>query len=226
MVKNDNSSWDPIWERVFSEQPWGKYPGESLIRFIARNFYKLKRSEVKILEVGFGTGANIWYLAKEKFDAYGIEGSETGVKLAHERLHEEGLKATLVVGDIINLPYEGNFFDAVIDNECIYSNSIVNSHLIFKEINRVLKPQGKFYSRTFSTSQFIGKNYNILAENEYTNIKEGPMAGKGFVRLTPKEEVPAIYGTHFNILSIDELETTSDNGKIRTSELIIIAEKK
>jgi len=32
-------AWDPIWERVFSSQAWGKYPGEDLIRFVARNFY-------------------------------------------------------------------------------------------------------------------------------------------------------------------------------------------
>ncbi len=87
MTKTNSLSWDPIWEKVFSEQPWGKYPGESLIRFIAKNFYKLNRGEVKILEVGFGTGANIWYLSREKFDTYGIEGSETGVKLAYERLY-------------------------------------------------------------------------------------------------------------------------------------------
>ena len=28
-----NKSWDPIWEKVFLESPWGKYPGESLIQF-------------------------------------------------------------------------------------------------------------------------------------------------------------------------------------------------
>jgi ubiquinone/menaquinone biosynthesis C-methylase UbiE len=226
MEKNNTVSWDPIWEKVFSEQPWGKYPGESLIRFVARNFYKLNRSEVKILEVGFGTGANIWYLAKENFDAYGIEGSETGLKLAYERLNEEGLKANLIVGDIINLPYEDNFFDAVIDNECIYSNNLANSQIMFSEISRVLKPNGKFYSRTFSTDQFIGIDIEVLGKNEYTNIKTGSLAGKGFVRLTDKKDVADIYQNHFKLISVDELVATSDNEAVKTSELIIIAEKK
>ena len=32
-------SWDPVWENVFQNQSWGKYPSENLVRFVARNFY-------------------------------------------------------------------------------------------------------------------------------------------------------------------------------------------
>ena len=219
-------SWDPVWEKVFSENPWGKYPGESLIRFIARNFYKLNRPEIKILEVGCGPGANVWYIAKEHFDAYGIDGSETAIKQATERIGEDGLKANLTVGDIVDLPYEDNFFDAVIDVECICCNNMENSNKIFAEINRVLKPNGKFYSRTFSDKLFIGNNYKTAGENEYNDISEGPLAGKGFVRLTPKNLIEKIYGDHFKIISVDELDWTQDNVKIMVSELVIISEKK
>ena len=63
-------SWDNIWDEVFRSQPWGKYPSEDVIRFVARNFYKAPdRSSVKILEVGCGPGANLWYIAKERFAA-------------------------------------------------------------------------------------------------------------------------------------------------------------
>lgn len=226
MIKNNLVSWNPIWEKVFSEQSWGKYPPVSLIRFVARNFYHLNRSEVKILEVGFGTGPNIWYLSKEGFDAYGIEGSETGLKLAYERLTEENLSATLINGDIVNLPYEDNFFDAVIDAECIYSNDLTSSQQIFSEIKRVLKPKGKFYTLTFSGNQFLGTDYETLGENEYTNVKEGVFADRGFVRLTPRTSIDEIYGDYFTIISVDELEATTNNGAIKTSELIIIGEKK
>ena len=59
-------SWDATWEEVFRQQEWGKYPGEDLIRFVARNFYNVeKRSDIKILEVGCGPGANLWFIARE-----------------------------------------------------------------------------------------------------------------------------------------------------------------
>jgi tRNA G46 methylase TrmB len=57
--------WDPVWESIFQERDWGKYPGEELIRFVARNFYSFEdRKSVKLLEVGCGTGANLWFMAK------------------------------------------------------------------------------------------------------------------------------------------------------------------
>lgn len=63
-----------IWDMVFSNQEWGKYPSEDLIRFIARNFYKVEnRKNVKILELGCGPGANIWYLAREGFSFCGVD---------------------------------------------------------------------------------------------------------------------------------------------------------
>ena len=224
----ENKSWDSIWEKVFVQNPWGKYPGESLIRFVAKNFYKLNRPQIKILEVGCGPGANIWYLAKDDFDAYGIDGSETAINQAKYRLNEEKLKANLTVGDIIKLPYEDNFFDAVIDIECVYCNNLENSLIIFSEINRVLKPSGKFYSRTFSDTEFLylGSKYVKLAENEYTDIMEGPFAGKGFVRLTPKNTIATNYGKHLKHISTDELISSTNNEITTVSEWVIISEKK
>lgn len=120
---NLNSSWDPIWESVFKNQEWGKYPGESLIQFIARNFYALERKNIRLLEVGCGTGANVWYMSREKFDVYGIDGSDTAIRIARDRLKSENLEATLQVGDILKLPFDDSIFDGVIDFECIYANN-------------------------------------------------------------------------------------------------------
>ena len=44
-------AWNNVWEQVFSSQEWGKYPGEDVIRFVARNFYNLKDSAILYNEV-------------------------------------------------------------------------------------------------------------------------------------------------------------------------------
>lgn len=223
---NKIQSWDPVWEQVHSGREWGKYPAESLIRFIALNFYAKDRFKIRILEVGFGQGANLWYIAREGFQAYGIEGSESAVNKAKQRMKDENLTASLYPGDIVNLGiFEDNYFDAVIDVECIYCNSMINSRKIFSEIKRVLKPGGLFYSRTFSDKLFIGDNPTKVAENEFLDATGGPLAGKGYLRLTPKEKVNEIYGAHFKIKSIDDLEWTIDNGRMMMSEIVIVAEK-
>ena len=81
---------DPLWETIFSTRAWGRYPSEDLIRFCAQRFYGLQpRSDVRLLEVGFGTGANLWYFAREGFSVHGLEGSEAGAAQAAQRLDME-----------------------------------------------------------------------------------------------------------------------------------------
>lgn len=75
-----NKSIDPIWEKIHSSQKWGMYPPEHIIRFIARNYYSKDRSQTKILDFGCGQGANTWYLAREGFDVYAFDGSESACK--------------------------------------------------------------------------------------------------------------------------------------------------
>lgn len=218
-------AWDSVWEDVFKNQEWGKYPGEDLIRFIARNYYKKDRKNTKILEIGCGIGANIWYLAREGFCAYGIDGSKTAIERAKNRLQIENLEANLRLGDIINLPYNDNFFDAVIDIECLYCNSKRDTEIILKEINRVLKKDSLFYGRTFSSEMYMGSSQKEVGYLEYTDISDGPFAGKGFVRLIDEDDIKELYGKYFRIVSIDKLEYTYNNGKIKVSEWIIISQK-
>src|ERR1022692_4131077 len=109
---------DEVWEQLFSSQEWGKYPPEHVIRFIARNFYRsANRKAVKILEVGCGPGANLWFMAKEGFDVYGIDGSTSAIRYAGERLCREGLSVNLMVGDFCaRLPWPESLFDGVLEN--------------------------------------------------------------------------------------------------------------
>jgi ubiquinone/menaquinone biosynthesis C-methylase UbiE len=219
------NSWDPIWEKVFQNQEWGKYPGENLIQFIARNYYNKDRGNINLLEVGCGPGANIWFMAREGFNVSGIDGSETAIEKAKERLLKENLKAELIVGDIIKLPFKNQEFHGIIDNECLHCNSETNTLVILSEINRVLKKDGLFYSRTFSSKMFIGKDIN---ENgfEFSNISEGPLSGKGFIRLIDEQKIKTLYGRFFKMLSIDKLEYTQYNGGQEISEYIIVCQKK
>lgn len=222
-MKNSTAkSWDPIWDNVFENQNWGKYPSESLIRFVARNYYSKNRGTIKILEIGCGPGANIWYLSREGFAAYGIDGSEIAIQQAQERMNTEGLKADLMTGDILELPYANETFDAVIDVECLYANSLHNASKILEEVSRVLKNNGQLYSRTFSTNMYIGQSTD---QKEFAEVVDGPMANKGFTRLMNPEDIRNLYSPLFKIKSIDLEEATQNNGETITSEHVIICQK-
>lgn len=219
-------SWDPVWEKVFQEKEWGKYPGESLIRFVARNFYQGDRKNIRLLEVGCGPGANIWYMAREGFDVYGIDGSKTAIERGKRRIQEEGLTAHLQIGDIMSLPYEDDFFDAVIDVECLCCNSLKDTEEIFQQIVRILKRKGLFYSRTFTHEMYIGNSHEIVGDLEYNTISDGPLMGEGFVRLIDRNGIENLYGEFFEIKSVNKLEYIYNNDSVKVSEWIIICRKK
>ena len=219
-------SWSPVWEKIFIESEWGKYPAESLVRFIARNFYQKKRSEIRILEVGCGPGANLWYLSREGFQTFGVEGSKTAVDKARHRLALEDLKANIYVGDVIVLnQFENDYFDAVIDVGCVCCNNVINSKKILAEVKRVLKNNGLFYSRTLSDKTFVGFDAEYVTPLEVSKATDGPLEGKGFIRLSNESSINELYGELFCIESIDVMDYTANNQKMRVSEFIIVSRK-
>tara|TARA_X000000368_G_C23023846_1_gene709268 strand:+ start:365 stop:1036 length:672 start_codon:yes stop_codon:yes gene_type:complete len=220
--------WDKGWDQIFSNFEWGKYPGEDLIRFIARNFYKIKnRQSIKILEVGCGTGANIWFLSREGFTSYGIDGSKIAIDKASQYLENENLKADLRVGDAMKLPYEKSYFDAVIDVECIYANSLEDANLILQEIHRVLKPGGLLFSKTFG-DKMSGQETATEVEGEkgtFLKMPDGPLRdGYGIIRLTSESQIEDLYAM-FDEISYDYLYRTDSGGIKIVPEWIINAKK-
>ena len=221
-------AWDSVWEQVFKQQTWGKYPGEDLIRFVARNFYKSSvREDIKILEVGCGPGANLWYMAREGFTVYGIDGSETATNCAQQRLDTEcpGWKGQVLTGDIVKLPFEDGYFDAVIDNEAIYCNSFAISQEIYKEIARVVKQGGKLFSRTFATGCWGDGTGEQVGHRAYY-VSEGPMLNKGYTRFTDIEEIPLLISARFDMDEIELLTRTSERQQHEVKEWLITATKK
>lgn len=217
-----------IWDMVFSNQEWGKYPSEDLIRFIARNFYKVEnRKNVKILELGCGPGANIWYLAREGLSFCGVDCSSIAIEQAIQRLDREfsdwRQRGELIVGDINNLPYQNETFDAVIDNECVSCCDFTTSTSIYNEAWRVTKYNGKLYSRTFASGSWGDGSGEQVGFNRWI-CTEGPLAGKGACRFTSMEDIENLI-PHFHIDSIEQVCRTENNMKNKVLELLILGSK-
>lgn len=154
------SSEAEVWDRIYSTQEWGRYPAEDLVRFMAKHFYQAPdRSSVRVLELGCGPGANIWYLAREGFSALGMDTCPVAVERARKRLADDQVHGISGVAraDVARMPksLEGwgdldGSFDAVVDIECMSCNSFETAQMILQEVLRVLKPGGLFYWRSFS----------------------------------------------------------------------------
>ncbi|MCG7552486.1 class I SAM-dependent methyltransferase [Pseudoalteromonas piscicida] len=218
-------SWDKTWEDIFKSQAWGKYPGEDIVRFIARNYYKCEdRCAVKLLEIGCGPGANIWFMAREGFNVTGIDGSKTAIAQAKARLDHEvpDWQGHLDIGDMIKLPYSDKQFDCVLDIEASSTNSFENTQKIYQEAARVLKPNGLLYIRTFATGTWGDKTGEQLAHNTYIP-QEGPMAAKGLTRFTDEEDIVKLLPTDMKLRNVDLLQW--GRGVEVIKEWMIIAQK-
>jgi SAM-dependent methyltransferase len=220
-------SWDPVWSSVFSNQAWGKYPNDDVIRFVASHYYKIpRRADVRLLEIGCGPGANVWFMAREGFTTYGIDGSDVAIEQAQVRLDREvpGWSGELRVGDIGKLPFADASFDAVLDNEAVCCNPWEASQAIYAEAWRVLKTGGKLFSRTFGVGCWGDGEGERVGRNAWL-CADGPLQGKGLCRFTAPEEVAELIGPQFRIDSIECSERTLQERTKRIRELVIIAVK-
>jgi SAM-dependent methyltransferase len=219
-------SWDPVWEDVFRHQAWGKYPGEDLIRFVARHFYgAIDRRQIKLLEVGCGPGANLWFMAREGFSIYGIDGSQTAIDQARERLDAEcpGWKGQLWCGDMGQIPVEDGFFAAVIDNEAVYCNAYQTSRQIYQEMARVTHKGGMLYARTFARGSWGSDTGETLGHNAW-RVAEGPLLNKGYARFTDHDEIEDLF-QGFRIQEVELLLRSMENKSHEIKEWIILGEK-
>lgn len=189
-------SWDPVWETIFSGRAsWGYYPPEELVRFIARSYYAVPdRRAVKILEIGCGPGGGpSWYVAREGFSLYGIDGSKTAIEKAQARFAQERLRAELVCGSFDRLPWADAEFDCVFDVASLQCNAEVVTADILGEVHRVLKPAGRHFSLTSRAGSWGDGTGVRIDATSFRDVTEGPFAGMGTIRFATRESLNALY---------------------------------
>ena len=220
----NEKSIDSIWETIHRNGSWGAYPSEHIIRFVARNYYNEDRSKIKVLDFGCGQGAHTWYLAREGFDTYAFDGSESAVKKAKSYLETNGLTAHFKVSDGLTVDYPDNYFDAIIDNVCIYANKIKNIRVMYSNIYRFLKPNGKLMTVVFGEEMNGYKSGEEIEEGTFENIKEGNLAHRGVTHIFEQDEITALLKSIGYVdIKCDWIKYT-DNGRM-VHQYICSAEK-
>ncbi len=198
-------TWDPTWETIFHARDWGRYPPEELVRFIMRNYGEVaNRSQVRVLEVGCGTGANLWFMAREGFDVWGIDGSHAAIARAQGRREAERVSYRLTRLDALELAglFKEASVDAVIDVCCLQHNRRADIQAIVNQMHAVLKPGGRLFSMMVQAGSWGDGTGTRVEPGTYTDIPEGPAAGVGLTRFSTYREVVEHF-SEFGDLSIE-----------------------
>ena len=155
-----------------------------------------KPSDKRIYDLGFGAGRHILFFAELGYQVYGDDISRSGLDITTRNLKEKGLFAKLGISDMTSIPYENNFFDAIINRGVITHNIVENIEKCIDEMYRVLKPGGIVMTTFISTQSSEFGKVTQIELNTY-------IADSG-----PEEGVPH----HF----MDEKETRKLMSKFRT----------
>ena len=198
-------TWDPTWEMIFRARDWGRYPPEELVRFIMRRYGQVPdRSRVCILEVGCGTGANLWFMAREGFNAWGIDAAHAAIARAQERREVERVSYRLTRLEALELAglFKEASVDAVIDVCCLQHNRHADIQAIVEQMHTVLKPGGRVFSMMVASGSWGDWMGRRIEPGTYTDIPEGPAAGVGLTRFSSYREVAEHFAA-FSDLSIE-----------------------
>ena len=193
-------TWNGIWDDIYRSRPWGKYPKEELIRFVARNYYSAPdRSKVRFLDLGCGFGSSTWFLAREGFVVDAIDGSAVVIERLSKRMKDERLSARLLAGDIVDLPYPAQSFDCVVDIACLMCNTPEDSKRILDGVFERLKPGGKLFSISATPASWGATSGKKVADSTYRDLTEGAFANTGTVRFSSEQQIKELYSKFSNL---------------------------
>lgn len=212
----------PTWDDLFKQGEFHRQEPHPLVIEFAQLLKE--RGARTVLDLGCGTGRHLVYLAKEGFDVYGVDISETALAYARQWLDREDLVAELKQSDMTSIAYPDGFFDAVISIFVIYHGTIESMTKAITEIYRVLKTGGLALLTFLSKHSYrYGNGKEIEPGTFIPDV--GPDAGIPH-HYSDREELEDLL-KRFSILKIKLVERMekTDNQERRHSHWEVVVEK-
>jgi ubiquinone/menaquinone biosynthesis C-methylase UbiE len=128
-----------------------------------------------VLEVGLGMGADHieWARAKPR-TLTGIDLTPKSIEHTRKRLKLFNLESFINVGDAENLSFEQNSFDIVYSYGVLHHSP--NTQKAFKEVHRVLRPNGvgrfMIYHTKSLTGYMLWFRYGLLAGKPFRSLRD------------------------------------------------------
>ncbi|MCX6790648.1 MAG: class I SAM-dependent methyltransferase [Candidatus Gribaldobacteria bacterium] len=199
---------DVAWENEYKNPQLltkGDKPQNDVLRFF--KFLKkeagLTLENLKVLDLGCGTGRNANYLAGLGNQVVGLEMSPTALELAKARAVEAGVTVDYQLGDIGSVyPFSDAFFDLVLDITSSNSLNEKERTVYLSEVSRVLKLGGYFLVRALCKEG--DKNAKALLEKSPSGEKDtyfNPDMGLK-ERVFTREDLINFYSQKFKILKL------------------------
>lgn len=153
----ESLTFDFRWEEEHKKRSWGASPEPEVIGFMTKAFANVStKSNIRVLDLGTGFGAQAFALAEMGFTVDAVDASPSatirclGRKGIGGRQYEN---LNIAYGDVAELPYSDRKFHVVIDCCTLQCVNWGTARKGITEVIRVLKPNGRLFS-LHSTDDF------------------------------------------------------------------------
>ena len=129
---------DP-YRRVAGIYDWLFEPLNRSLRLLGVRMFPPEKN-MKVLDVGCGTGVHLDIYRRSGCELYGIDNSPSMLDVARVRL---GVDAELRLADATKMPYENNTFDLIVCMLVLHEMDQRMRMSVIAEMKRVLKTEGR-----------------------------------------------------------------------------------
>lgn len=146
-MQSSKHYWEEALQR-YTTKDWVNKP-----TLFAEQISSLLPQSGKLLELGAGQGQDSRYFARLDYQVTATDLVDTGLKESARKAAEEHLTINFQKVDIgEQLPFADNTFDSVYSHLGLHYLNKVGTEKMFKEIHRVLKPDG-ILAALFNTAE-------------------------------------------------------------------------
>ena len=171
-----------LWERVYQTGSWSNdFPTQNALAFYEYHLADLAVTggpNLKLLDMGCGSGANSVYFGQMGLDVTGLDFSKLAIEKFNDRKTNVNFPIAGLEGRFNSLPFDNAQFSAVFSEGSMYYGDRQDFIDAVDEIYRVLKPGttgpgGVARIFTKSDKDMYAKTENLVSEEAYRVKRSG-----------------------------------------------------
>ncbi len=201
VYKQNIEFWDRAWNMV--KTPYTQLPDLPYLSLIPAELNK--RGAKRVLDLGCGNGWLSIYLARHSFYVSGMDIAIHAIELARQWAEQEGHEIQFDVGDIADLPYPDNSFEAVVANSIFEHLTADLTRLTLERLKAILVPGGTFFGCFDKVGTGPGEYYSL---NDGTHVYTDKGRKGMLLRFYSDNELSELF-SQWKVIEVSTLDSGS-----------------